>query len=500
MNYFINFAPPSKIKGFNILPNNLILAALLILPLLAGLLAFAIKGEKVKYLALGFSIIVFILTLTILFQFNKNDAEQFKITYPWIHSLGINFAVGVDGISLMMVLLTTFLTPLIIFTSFTDKIKSPSAFYGLLLLMEMALIGVFISLDGFLFYVFWELALIPIYFIVALWGGENRIRITFKFFIYTLFGSLLMLIGLIYLYSQTPDHSFSLSSMTGLTMTRGAEAWIFWAFFIAFAIKIPIFPFHTWQPDTYTNAPTSGTMMLSGIMLKMGLFGLLRWLLPVVPNAVEDYGYYALLLAVIGVIYASCIALVQSDLKRLFAYVSIAHVGLIAAGILSQKHQGVAGGVLQMLTHGINAVGLFFLVDIIERRTKTRSISSLGGIANVNPLFAIFFMIILLGSVALPLTNGFPGEFLILTGLFQYGPVIAGFAGLTIILGAYYMLKSYQRVMLGNTNTITENFAPLTGIETTALVIICAMVFLIGIYPNLFLDFINPVVPNFLSR
>ena len=476
------------------------IAALLIVPFFAALVVFAIKSDKVRNLALGFSVVELLITLAILFQFEKNGSEQFQISLPWIHSLGINFSVGLDGISLMMVLLTTFLTPLIILSSFTSNIKNPSAFYGLLLLMEMALVGVFISLDGFLFYIFWELALIPIYFIAALWGGKDRIRITFKFFVYTLFGSLLMLVALIYLYNQTPDHSFALKSLTSLTLPRGAEAWIFWAFFIAFAIKIPIFPLHTWQPDTYTTAPTSGTMMLSGIMLKMGLFGLLRWLLPIVPNAVEDYALYAIVLAVIGVIYSSLIALIQSDLKRLIAYVSIAHVGLIAAGLLSQKQQGLSGGVLQMLTHGINAVGLFFLVDIIERRTKTRTISELGGIANVNPLFAIFFMIILLGSVALPLTNGFPGEFLILTGLFQYNAWIAAFAGITIILGAYYMLKAYQRVMLGNTNAITENFAPLTGIETTVLVIICAMVFLIGIYPNLFLDFINPVVPNFISH
>ncbi len=476
------------------------LTALLIVPLLAALIVFAIKSDKVRNLALGFSIIELLITLVILFQFDKNGGEQFITNCSWVHSLGINFNVGLDGISLMMVLLTTFLTPLIIFSSFTNNIKNPSAFYGLLLLMEMALVGVFISLDGFLFYVFWELALIPIYFIAALWGGENRIRITFKFFIYTLFGSLLMLVALIYLYNQTPDHSFALKSLTGLTLPRGAEAWIFWAFFIAFAIKIPIFPLHTWQPDTYTNAPTSGTMMLSGIMLKMGLFGLLRWLLPIVPNAVEDYAKYAILLAVIGVIYSSCIALIQSDLKRLIAYVSIAHVGLIAAGLLSQKQQGLSGGVLQMLTHGVNAVGLFFIVDIIERRTKTRTISELGGIANVNPLFAIFFMIILLGSVALPLTNGFPGEFLILTGLFQYNAWIAAFVGLTIILGAYYMLKSYQRVMLGTTNSITESFRPLTTVETSVLLIICALVFLIGIYPNLFLEFINPVVPNYMSH
>jgi len=477
-----------------------IVAILLLVPLLSSLLLFAVKSDKAKTIALGLSTINFILTLVLLFQYDKKGGTQFILDYNWIQSLGISFSVGIDGLSLMMVLLTTFLTPVIILSSFSNTYKNPNVFYGLILLMEMALIGVFVARDGFLFYVFWELALIPIYFIAALWGGENRIRITLKFFIYTLFGSLLMLVALIYLYNQSPAHSFSYDALKGVTMSRAAEGWIFWAFFIAFAIKIPIFPLHTWQPDTYTDAPTSGTMMLSGIMLKMGLFGLLRWLIPIVPNGVDDYGKYAVILAVVGVIYSSLIALAQSDMKRLIAYVSIAHVGLIAAGLMSQKEQGIAGGILQMLTHGINAVGLFYVVDIIERRTKNRNINQLGGIANVNSLFAIFFMIILLGSIALPLTNGFPGEFLILTGLYKYNVWICAFGGLTIILGAYYMLKTYQKVMLGNTNALTENFEPLTGVEKTTLVIICAMVFLIGIYPNLFLDYINPVVSQFISH
>jgi NADH-quinone oxidoreductase subunit M len=477
-----------------------IVAILLLVPLLSSLLLFAVKSDKARNIALGLSTINFIITLVLLFQFDKKGGTQFILDYNWIQSLGIGFSVGIDGLSLMMVLLTTFLTPVIILSSFSNTYKNPNVFYGLILLMEMALIGVFVARDGFLFYVFWELALIPIYFIAAMWGGENRIRITLKFFIYTLFGSLLMLVALIYLYNQSPAHSFSYDALKGVTMSRAAEGWIFWAFFIAFAIKIPVFPLHTWQPDTYTDAPTSGTMMLSGIMLKMGLFGLLRWLIPIVPNGVDDYGKYAVILAVVGVIYSSLIALAQSDMKRLIAYVSIAHVGLIAAGLMSQKEQGIAGGILQMLTHGVNAVGLFYVVDIIERRTKNRNINQLGGIANVNSLFAIFFMIILLGSIALPLTNGFPGEFLILTGLYKYNAWICAFGGLTIILGAYYMLKTYQKVMLGNTNALTENFAPLTGVEKTTLVIICAMVFLIGIYPNLFLDFINPVVSQFISH
>src|ERR1035437_9233787 len=299
-----------------------IVAILLLVPLLSSLLLFAVKSDKARNIALGLSTINFIITLVLLFQFDKKGGTQFILDYNWIQSLGIGFSVGIDGLSLMMVLLTTFLTPVIILSSFSNTYKNPNVFYGLILLMEMALIGVFVARDGFLFYVFWELALIPIYFIAAMWGGENRIRITLKFFIYTLFGSLLMLVALIYLYNQSPAHSFSYDALKGVTMSRAAEGWIFWAFFIAFAIKIPVFPLHTWQPDTYTDAPTSGTMMLSGIMLKMGLFGLLRWLIPIVPNGVDDYGKYAVILAVVGVIYSSLIALAQSDMKRLIAYVS----------------------------------------------------------------------------------------------------------------------------------------------------------------------------------
>jgi NADH-quinone oxidoreductase subunit M len=403
---------------------------------------------------------------------------------------------------MLMILLTTFLVPIILLTSFKTDYKNPSAFYALILAMQMALIGVFVSLDGFLFYVFWELALIPIYFICLLWGGENRAKITFKFFVYTLAGSLFMLGGLIYLFLHTSGvHNFDIKALyaAGQSMDVVHQGYVFWAMFIAFAIKMPIFPFHTWQPDTYTTAPTQGTMMLSGIMLKMGTYGLVRWLLPLAPLGVEHYAHIAITLSVVGIVYASCIAIVQQDFKRLIAYSSIAHVGLIAAGILALNVQGVQGGMIQMLSHGVNVVGLFFIVDIIQKRTNTRELASLGGIRNVNPQFAVLFLIVLLGSVALPLTNGFVGEFLLLNGVYQHNAWMAAFAGLSVILGAVYMLRSYQSVMLGETNLITSTFAPLEMSEKAVLVIICAAIIAFGVFPKPLLDISGPAVEQLVK-
>ena len=475
---------------------------LIFFPLIAALMLLMVKGEQVKKIALAASVIEFAIAIFALMQFKYDATTQFEASYSWISSLGITFHVGIDGISMLMILLTTFLVPIIILTSFKTDYKNPFAFYALILAMQMALIGVFVSLDGFLFYVFWELALIPIYFICLLWGGENRAKITFKFFVYTLAGSLFMLGGLIYLFLHTTGtHSFDIKALyaAGQSLDVVRQGYVFWAMFIAFAIKMPIFPFHTWQPDTYTTAPTQGTMMLSGIMLKMGTYGLVRWLLPLAPLGVEHYAHVAITLSVIGIVYASCIAIVQQDFKRLIAYSSIAHVGLIAAGILALNVQGVQGGMIQMLSHGVNVVGLFFIVDIIQKRTNTRELSSLGGIRNVNPQFAVLFLIVLLGSVALPLTNGFVGEFLLLNGVFQHNAWMAAFAGLSVILGAVYMLRSYQSIMLGETNSITSSFAPLETSEKTVLVIICAAIIAFGVYPKPLLDIAGPAVEQLVQ-
>ncbi len=474
----------------------MITSLLIFFPFVAAVLLLLIKGEQVKKIALGAAIIEFGISIFALTKFKADGGTQFETTLNWIKSLGITFHVGMDGISLLLVLLTTFLVPIIILTSFSTNHKNPSAFYSLILFMQMALVGVFVSLDGFLFYIFWELALIPIYFICLLWGGENRAKITFKFFVYTLAGSLLMLGGLIYLYLHTESHSFNIAALyqAGQSLDVTHQSYVFWAMFMAFAIKMPIFPFHTWQPDTYTTAPTQGTMLLSGIMLKMGTFGLIRWLLPIAPLGVQQWGHFAILLSVIGIVYASCIAIVQKDFKRLIAYSSIAHVGLISAGILAANVQGVQGGMIQMVSHGINVVGLFFIVDIIQQKTGTREIAALGGIRNVNPTFSVLFLIVLLGSVALPLTNGFVGEFLLLNGLYQYSAWFTLFAGLSVILGAVYMLRSYQSIMLGEVNAVTSKFAALTGNEKAVLIILCAAIIVFGVYPKPLLDISEPAV------
>lgn len=467
------------------------LTALLIgFPLLASLLVFFVKGNNSRNLALGLSVVEFVLSLAAFAMYKHNPASaQLTCNYPWVQSLGINFSVGLDGISLLLVLLTTFLVPLIILSSFKNEYSNPSSFYGLILLMQMALVGVFAANDGFLFYVFWELALIPIYFICLLWGGEHRQRITFKFFLYTFFGSLFMLVGLIYVYNHTNVgglKSWAVQDLyhAGKSLTDTQQSAVFWLIFIAFAVKMPVFPFHTWQPDTYVTAPTQGTMLLSGIMLKMGTFGVLKWLLPIVPLGLERWGNTAMCISVIGIVYASCIAITQKDYKRLIAYSSIAHVGLISAGMLSLTQQGLQGAVMQMLAHGVNVVGLFLIADILMRHTGTREIAKLGGIRAMNGNFAVLFLIVVLGAVALPLTNGFVGEFLLINGVYQYGAIFATFAGLSVILGAVYMLRSYQGIMLGDRKDNHIAFGPLAATDKTILIIICAVIIAFGVYPK----------------
>jgi NADH-quinone oxidoreductase subunit M len=468
----------------------MLVGLLIIVPLIAGLLVFGTKGKASRNIALGFSLVEFALSLVALFQYKHNPASaDLVLNCTWVESLGIHFAVGLDALSLLLVLLTTFLIPLIILSSFKNEYEKPNSFYGLILIMQMALVGVFTANDGFLFYVFWELALIPIYFICLLWGGENRGAITFKFFVYTLLGSLFMLVGLIYVYShtgfETGIKSWAIADLyqAGRSLDVNQQSFVFWCIFLAFGIKMPLFPLHTWQPDTYVNAPTQGTMLLSGIMLKMGTFGLIKWLLPLTPLAMEKWGGVAIGLSVFGIIYASCIAIVQKDYKRLIAYSSIAHVGLIAAGILSCTQQGIQGGVMQMLAHGVNVVGLFLIADILLRHTGTRDIDKLGGIRSMNGNFAVLFLIIMLGSVALPLTNGFVGEFLLINGVYQYSAIAAAFAGLTVILGAVYMLRSYQSIMLGERKDSSIAFGSLAGSDKLVLYIICFVIVAFGVYP-----------------
>jgi len=476
-----------------------VLLLLIFLPLV-GALVTAFTGNAAKHVAMVFALASLAIAAAITCQFTPDASKQFVVNLPWIQGLGINFHAGIDGISLITVLLTNVLIPVIILASYRNDYKKPASFFALILFMQAGLLVVFTAMDAFLFYIGWEAALIPIYFICAIWGGKDRVRVNMKFFVYTIGGSLFMLLGIIYLYLQNPAHNFDIQAFYQLSLDPAQQGWIFWSFFIAFAIKMPVFPFHTWQPDTYTEAPAGGTMLLSGIMLKMGIYGVIRWLLPIVPAGVQDWGTTAIVLSIIGIVYASLIAFTQKDAKRLVAYSSIAHVGLISAGIFALNTQGMQGAMIQMLSHGVNVVGLFFVLDIIFSRLKTNTISELGGIAKVAPKLAIAFLIIVLGTVALPGTNGFIGEFLLLMGVYQFNIWAVVFAGLTIIFGAVYMLRMYQHIMLGKTNDLTVGFEDIKGSETLVLVIICTLIIVLGVYPKPILHLSEASVQQLLEQ
>jgi NADH-quinone oxidoreductase subunit M len=470
--------------------------SLIVLPFVAALVALALPNTVSRGWAFVASLAVFGLAVMTGLKLKSGQTDGFS--YAWLEQLGARFAASTDGISYVLVLLTALLVPVIILIAHREDYSNK--FYALVLLMQSALMGVFTATDGFLFYMFWELALIPIYFICLVWGGENRKRITFKFFLYTMVGSLFMLLGLIYVWLQTPgNHSFDIQALyaVGRMMTPIEQNAVFLVFFLAFGIKMPIFPLHSWQPDTYTMAPTAGTMLLSGIMLKMGTYGMMRWLLPMTPGAVLNWGWLVALLAVIGVVYGSIVAIQQTDFKRLIAYSSFAHVGLIAAGMVGLNQEGYQGALFQMFSHGISVVGLFLIVDIIERRRGTRNLNELGGIRHQDARFAWLYLIILLGSVALPLTAGFVGEFLLFIGLYQYNAILAAVAGLTVILGAVYMLRSYQKAMLGPEPR--AEFAPLEKIELFSLVGLAALTLFFGVNPNSLLSISEESVRTLLQ-
>jgi NADH-quinone oxidoreductase subunit M len=469
-------------------------------PLIASLLVLAAGNKLAAKLALTLAVAELVLTAYAYTIFKTQGAEAFFIFHEWISNPKISFHLGLDGLSLLMVALTNFLTPLIILSAFNRYTERPAGYFSLILLMQFALNGVFMAYDGMLYYIFWELALIPIYFIALRWGGPNRVPVTLKFFIYTLAGSLLMLFGFIMLYWYNPAQSFDIRDFYETHICSCKQGWLFWTLFLAFAIKIPIIPFHTWQADTYKEAPTQGTMLLSGIMLKMGTYSLLRWLLPILPYGVAEWGPLAIALCVAGIVYASVIAIMQKDLKKLLAYSSVAHVGLIAAGIFALNMEGFQGSVVQMLAHGVNVVGLFFCADIILNRTNNQNIDALGGIRSLAPQFTTLFMIVVLGSVALPLTNGFIGEFLLLFGVYKYNTWLSAFAGLTIILGAVYMLRMFQRVMLGDINENVPVFADLRWNEKIVLGVIALVIIVLGIYPKPVFDIAEPALQIILKN
>jgi NADH-quinone oxidoreductase subunit M len=464
---------------------------LIVIPLLAGIAAFFIKDEKtVRGWSLLASIVVLavsLLGLTIL-----KDPTNLAFEAEWMASLGSSFSVKLDGMGQLLCLLTAIAYPLVFLGTWSSKYKKANHFFALMLLAQAGLMGVFLAMDALLFYFFWELALIPMYFLCSQWGGEKRIRVTFKFFIYTFVGSLLMLIGILYLQSQTADQSFSISSFYALNNKIPLEKQylLFGLFFVAFAIKMPVFPFHTWQPDTYEQAPTATTMILSGVMVKMGLLGVLRWLLPVLSAGSYKWGDAIPAVALFGLIYASLIAIRQNDIKRLVAYSSIAHIGFMCAAVFVFNTYALQGVMIQMFSHGINIIGLWIIIEIIERKLGTRQLSEMGGLAQKAPAMAIFFVIIALANIALPLTNAFVGEFLMFNGLWSAQTVNHYYvwwtimAGLGIILSAVYTLNMIRKVFYGEASATAVTVSDIGLPEKIALSIVVILIFWMGIYPQ----------------
>jgi len=455
---------------------------LILVPLLTGLAGFFLKDARTaKSWALLSSIVSLVIALAGTCFYPKH---QLAFDAAWLPALGSRISLHIDGMGKMLTLLTAVSFPLIFGATYKNDYKKPGSFYALMLLTQAGLTGVFVAADALLFYFFWELALIPVYFLCSIWGGEKRIAVTFKFFIYTFLGSLLMLIGILFLYYQTPDHSFSLQSFYHIVLDSKQENIVFWLFFLAFAIKMPIFPFHTWQPDAYEQSPTATTMVLSGIMVKMGLFGVIRWLLPVLPHASQHYANLVIILSVIGMLYASLIAIRQDDIKRLIAYSSIAHIGLMAAAIFAHNSTGMDGVMIQMFNHGINVIGLWIVADAIEQQLGTRKFSALGGLAQKAPVLGILLVVMVLANIALPLTNAFVGEFLMFNGLFQFNMWMAAVAGISVILAAVYSLNMVQKILFGEANSLTANAADISGNVKLVLAILAIGVIVLGVYPQ----------------
>jgi NADH-quinone oxidoreductase subunit M len=395
-----------------------------------------------------------------------------------------------------MIVLTNLLFPFIILAGFKQKQNNVSLLNFLILFTQSGLIGVFLATDAFLFYVFWELALIPVYFILLLWGGRGRKKITLRFFIYTLTGSLFLLFGIIYLYQLTPTHTTDLLAFSQLQLPASTQKWLFWVLFVAFAIKMPVFPFHTWQPPTYTMASNQGVMILAGVMTKMGVYGALRFLFPVVPLGVQYWQDAVIIMGIVGVIYASVIAFRQTNLKTLIAYSSMAHISLMAAAMFAVNYYAFQGVLFQVISHGIIIVLLFYVAEIIVGRTGTFDISKMGGLKIVAPNLAILLLIVVLGSIALPLTAGFVGEFLMIVGLYEKSVWYAVFGGLTLILGAIYMLYAYQRIMLGDKNNAFGKITDLRSIDYIIMIPLIAIILVLGVYPQPVFDLLGSTIDS----
>jgi NADH-quinone oxidoreductase subunit M len=479
---------------------------LILVPFIAGVAAFFFPSTRgARAWALLASLLTLGVSVTALCLDKGSHLLQLNVS--WLPALDSRFAIRLDGIGQLLCLLSAISFPLIFGSTWRTEYRNGRNFYALMLLTQAGMMGAFLAMDALLFYFFWELALVPAYFLSSIWGGERRIQATFKFFIYTFTGSLLMLIAIIYLYFHTRNHSFSLESFYGLRSLIPAsdQGWLFWLFFVAFAIKMPIFPFHSWQPDTYEQSPPAVTMVLSGVMVKMGLLGLIRWLAPTLPIGTWAWGDTVSGLCIAGMIYASLIALRQDDLKRLVAYSSIAHMGLMCLAVFATNLSGLQGVVLQIFNHGINIIGLWIVVDLIEKQFHTRKISALGGLAARAPGLALLLVVVALANIALPLTNAFMGEFLMFNGIFSseatiYNVLFTVSAALCVILSAVYMLNMIQKLFFGPVNALTAVGRDIRLDEKLALAAIVVLILIVGIYPAPVINLTHEAVEAVLAK
>ncbi len=479
-------------------------------PLFGALILIFLNKEKqeiIRRVTLGITLLEFALSLPLFFQFGLDTAGmQFTERAPWIPEYGMEYYLGIDGISLFLVLLTTFLTLISVIASWKDIQEKVKEFMICLLFLETGMVGVFVSLDLFLFYIFWEIMLIPLYLLIGIWGNpQRRIYAAVKFFIYTMVGSVLMLVAILVLYFHNGDvtgtYTFDLLKLYKLQVPIHLQFWLFLAFGVAFAIKVPMFPFHTWLPDAHTEAPTVGSVLLAAILLKMGTYGFLRFSIPLFPNASIQLFPLVSILAIIGILYGALVCLVQKDLKRLIAFSSVSHLGFVMLGLFALNLQGIEGGILQMLNHGFSTGALFLIVGMLYERRHTRMIEDFGGLWKQMPIFAAFFMVVTLSSIGLPGLNGFVGEFLILLGIFKATSTFAVVAAIGIVLAAAYMLWMYQRVMFGElTKPENKILKDLSAREILILSCITLFIFWIGIYPQTFLSRIEPTVKGYLNQ
>jgi NADH-quinone oxidoreductase subunit M len=485
-----------------------ILSALMYLPLLGAVLLLFVNRKHelfIKSLTLVFTIAEFILSLPLFFYFDSQaKGMQFVEKAAWFPEWGMSYFLGIDGISLLLVLLTTFLTILCVLISWKAIEKRVKEYFITFLFLETAMIGTLCSLDLILFYIFWELMLIPMYLLIGIWGGPRRVYAAIKFFLFTMVGSVLMLLAIFALYffyyKQTGAYTFNVLDLYSATVPINLQHWLFAAFALSFAIKVPMFPLHTWLPDAHTEAPTAGSVILAGVLLKMGTYGFLRFAIPLFPKAAMDAAPLISVLAIIGIVYGAIVSMMQPDVKRLVAFSSVSHLGYVMLGMFAFNMQGLEGSIYQMLNHGVSTGGLFLLIGMLYERRHTRMISDFGGLSATMPIFAVFFMIVTLSSIALPGTNGFVGEFLILLGAFRSNMVYGIIATSGVVLGAIYMLWTYQRVMFGEI-TREEN-RKVKDLGAREVVILCTVVFfivLMGVYPKMFFNKMDNSVQGFLS-